>query len=174
MRGVVWLAAALALPLTLPDGTPFPQRNRILFLTFAVILATLVAQGLSLPMLLRRLGLSDPEAAEREERRARLEAAQAAISRLAELRARPEHHPDHLQRLHWRFDSRSRRLGILDASPEADDAVSTSRNYEELRRDLIAVERATIRKLRDDGVIHDEVMLRVDRELDLEEARIEA
>src|SRR5204863_9925706 len=81
MRGVVSLAAALALPLTTKDGSAFPGRDLILFLTFAVILTTLVVQGLSLPRLIRWLGVEDDRAAEKEEREARLKANEAALAR---------------------------------------------------------------------------------------------
>ena len=82
MRGVVSLAAALALPDTMRDGKPFPGRDLILFLTFIVILATLVVQGLSLPPLIRWLGVKDDGSMEKEEREARLKANQAALARL--------------------------------------------------------------------------------------------
>src|SRR5207245_4700176 len=85
MRGVVSLAAALALPLTIQNASPFPGRDLLLFLTFVVILATLVVQGLSLPLLIRRLGIEDDGAAETEEREARLKANQAALARLDEI-----------------------------------------------------------------------------------------
>ena len=89
MRGVVSLAAALALPLTLRDGaTPFPRRELILFLTFVVILATLVLQGLSLPPLIRLLGIKDDRSMEKEEREARLKANQAALARLNQIAER--------------------------------------------------------------------------------------
>src|SRR5262249_45411482 len=81
MRGVVSLAAALAVPLTIQDQTPFPDRDLILFLTFMVILATLVVQGLSLPMLIRWLGIEDDRSADKEEWGARLKANQAALIR---------------------------------------------------------------------------------------------
>ena len=77
MRGVVSLAAALAVPLTLSDSSPFPGRDYILFITFTVILATLVFQGLSLPVLIRRLGVMDDGLANVEERTARLKANEA-------------------------------------------------------------------------------------------------
>ena len=80
MRGVVSLAAALAVPLTLSDGSPFPGRDYILFITFCVILATLVLQGLSLPALIHRLGVVDDGLANVEERTARLKANEAALA----------------------------------------------------------------------------------------------
>lgn len=173
MRGVVSLAAAFALPFTLPSGDPFPQRELILFLTFGVILATLVLQGLSLPWLLRRLGVVDAEAHAREERHARLEAARAAIARLEQLSAENGDHAEHLDRLRWRYERRNRRLALDLSAPENELCEMISGAYERLRRDLLNAERDVIRRLRDDGVISDEVMLRIDRELDLEETRVE-
>src|SRR5207342_839763 len=85
MRGAVSLAAALALPLETDAGTPFPGRDLILFLTFSVILATLVGQGLTLPFVIRVLGLEDDGVADREDAKARIYAAEAALARLEEL-----------------------------------------------------------------------------------------
>jgi monovalent cation/hydrogen antiporter len=86
MRGAISLAAALAIPLTVQNGASFPGRDQILFLTFCVILVTLVVQGMSLPLLIRRLGLAGAESEEeREETEARLRAAEAALARLEEL-----------------------------------------------------------------------------------------
>src|SRR3954465_192501 len=86
MRGVISLAAALALPLTTESGAPFPARDLILFLTFCVILVTLVGQGLTLAPLIRRLGVhADGAAAEEEEAEARTRAITAAVVRLDEL-----------------------------------------------------------------------------------------
>ena len=97
MRGVVSLAAALAVPLTLLDGSPFPGRDYILFITFCVILATLVLQGLSLPVLIRRLGVVDDGLVNMEERTARLKTNEAALAYLAEVDS--QFAPDLLERL---------------------------------------------------------------------------
>jgi CPA1 family monovalent cation:H+ antiporter len=173
MRGVVSLAAAFALPFALPSGAPFPGRSLILFLTFGVIIVTLVVQGLMLPSLLRWLGFADPDVPRREEREARLRAANAAIARLEELAAEDGHEPDHLDRLRWLYENRSRRLARKSDLPEMELCESITGGYERLRRDLIGIERREIRELRDTGVISDQVMLRIDRELDLEETRVE-
>ncbi len=85
MRGVIALAAAIALPQTIADGSPFPQRNVIIFLTFCVIFVTLVVQGLTLPPLIRALGLSQPPAKDPEERTARRKMAKAALERLDDI-----------------------------------------------------------------------------------------
>jgi CPA1 family monovalent cation:H+ antiporter len=172
MRGVVSLAAAFALPFALPSGAPFPDRNLILFLTFGVILVTLVLQGMMLPLILRWLGLADPDARQREEREARLRAGQAAMARLEELAADEGLERDHLDRLRWLYENRGRRLAVNSDPPEINENLSGG--YERLRRDLITIERGVIRQLRDTGVISDDVMLRIDRDLDLEETRVEA
>lgn len=167
MRGVVSLAAAFALP------RDFPGRDLILFLTFAVIVATLVIEGLALPRLIRALHVADPEAERREEREARLQATRAALGRLDELARSDGHDRDLVDRLRWRYDRRDRRLSIAPEMPEEEGCAQFSGTYERLRRELLAREREVVRQMRDDGVIGDEVMSRIDRELDLEESRVE-
>ena len=99
MRGAVSLAAALALPLKTDAGAPFPERNLIIFLTFAVLFATLVGQGLTLGPLIRWLGVEDDGAEEREEVAARVRMAEAAIARVEELTARTGCATDTLERV---------------------------------------------------------------------------
>lgn len=173
MRGVVSLAAAFALPLTLPGGAPFPARDMILFLTFSVILATLVVQGLTLPALLRQLGVVDADALERQEREARLEAARAAMARLEELGQEDGRHAEHLERLRWRYQNRTQRLAFRSSAPEREICQIFSGAYERLRLEVLGAERTVVHRLHDEGVINDEVMLRIDHELDLEETRVE-
>jgi len=108
MRGVVSLAAALAVPLTLSDGSPFPGRDYIFFITFCVILATLVLQGLSLPGLIRRLGVVDDGLETMEERTARLKANEAAVAYLAEVDS--QFPADIVERLRAEYDDRIRQL----------------------------------------------------------------
>src|SRR6266481_4603084 len=111
MRGVVSLAAALALPLTLRDSTtPFPGRDLILFLTFVVILATLVLQGLSLPPLIRWLGVKDDGSMEKEEREARLKANRAALARLKEIAERDPAKAEALERLRIEYEDHIRQV----------------------------------------------------------------
>ena len=115
-RGVVSLAAALAVPATLPDGSRFPGRDYILFVAFCAILATLVLQGLSLPVLIRRLGVMDDGLANVEERTARLKANEAALAYLAEVdRQFP---PDIVERLRAEYDDRIRQLEVCARSGE--------------------------------------------------------
>ena len=98
MRGAVSLAAALALPLTTDAGTPFPNRDLIIFLTFGVILGTLVCQGLTLPVLIKLFHLEDDGLAEKEEAKARIKAAEAALARLDELESEGWAYPDTIER----------------------------------------------------------------------------
>jgi monovalent cation/hydrogen antiporter len=174
MRGVIALAAALALPETLADGTPFPQRNLIVFLTFCVILVTLVLQGLSLPPLIRVLGLAEitPAKYEREEAQARKAMIEAGLALVAEERQKSDNHfgsiYDDVQR---HYQQRLASLTGLD-----DHGVAVDRDahalYLTLLRNLVSVERKTALALRDTGCINDEVLRKVEYELDLTEARL--
>jgi len=172
MRGVVSLAAALALPLTLRDGAPFPGRDLILFLTFCVILATLVLQGLSLPFLIRWLGIKDDRAGEKEERAARLEANRSALARLKEIAERDPAKADALQRLRIEYEDRIRQLESYE--PETADAPSHlfSSEYEALSYEALKTERRTILRLRNESVINDEVLRHIQRDIDLAEVRL--
>ena len=172
VRGVVSLAAALAVPLTAQIGAPFPYRNLILFVTFGVIVVTLVGQGLLLPSVVRWLGLGSHAAAEREreykaELAARLAALKMAESRLEELAADRRLSPEVVAILRARHDYRAVRLPD-PASSELDPALAAA----ELRSELIAAEREYIFQLLRDGQITDEARRRMERELDLEEAGI--
>ena len=170
MRGVVSLAAALALPLTNQNGSPFPGRDLILFLTFIVILATLVVQGLSLPLLIRRLGIEDDGAAETEEREARLKANQAALARLDEIAESDPAKADALQRLRIEYEDRLRQLEAYENTDGPRGLFSSE--YEHLSYEALRVERRTILQLRNAGVISDEVLRRIQRDIDLAEARL--
>jgi monovalent cation/hydrogen antiporter len=167
MRGAVSLAAALALPLD------FPMRDLILFLTFAVILATLVLQGLTLPTLIRRLRLHDDGAEAKEELRARLAATHAALERLDELAVEDWTRDDTVDRLHRLFEFRRRRLKARAGIWEDDGAEDQSLAYQRLVRELLQAQRQAIVRLRNQGEISNDVMHRIERELDLEDTRLE-
>jgi CPA1 family monovalent cation:H+ antiporter len=172
MRGVVSLAAALALPDTKQDGSPFPGRNLILFLTFVVILATLVVQGLSLPPLIRWLGVKDDGSMEQEEREARLKANQAALARLNEIKERDPTKEDALQRLRIEYEDHIRQVESTEPTSVGAPLRLFSSEYERLSYEALHVERRTIVKLRDQDVINDEVLRRIERDIDLAEARL--
>jgi NhaP-type Na+/H+ or K+/H+ antiporter len=110
MRGIVTLAAAMALPVSTNAGTPFPFRAEIILLSFSVILATLVVQGLTLAPLIRKLGVTEGSEGEREEMRAREHAAGAALSRLRELTAEAWPKPDHVEQLRLHYGRRLQRF----------------------------------------------------------------
>ncbi len=175
VRGVVSLAAALAIPLTTATGSPFPARDLILFVTFAVIVITLIGQGLALPLVVRWLGLGRDAATERArehqaELTARAEALEIAHARLKQLVDSGQISPDVHAVLRARQDYRIGRMpqtgstGVEAADPEAVAC--------ELRTDLIATERKYIYRLLQEGRITDEARRRIERELDLEEASI--
>jgi monovalent cation/hydrogen antiporter len=173
MRGAVSLAAALALPLESAPGQPFPQRDLIIFLTFGVIFTTLVVQGLTLPALIRRLGVRGDDAEEREETRARLEATNVALARLEELAGEDWTRDDTIERLRATYNFRRRRLKARVGKIEDDGYEDRSLAYQRLVRELLEAQRRTIVRLRNQGVISSEVMHRIERDLDLEDSRLE-
>lgn len=173
MRGVVSLAAALALPLTKQDGSPFPGRDLILFLTFVVILATLVVQGLSLPLLIRWLGIQDDGSMEKEEREARLIANQAALKRLNEIAEIDSVKIDALQRLRVEYEDHIRQVEGADPVSAGTPLRRFSSEYERLSHEALLQERRTLLDLRNRDVISDEVLRRIQRDIDLAEARLQ-
>ncbi len=174
IRGAVSLAAALAIPVLTDAGAPFPDRDLVIFLTFSVILVTLVVQGLSLPVVIRALRLEEDDLAAREEAKARLHAAKAALERLDELVDEDWARPETATRLRglygFRRDRfRSRLDGTDDTSLDEQSA-----DYQRLRRELLNAERQAIVELRRTGRIDDQVMHRIQRDLDLEDQRLES
>ena len=182
MRGAVSLAAALALPLTIDAGGPFPERELIIFCAFSVILATLLVQGLTLPPLIRWLGVDDyDDELEQEEINARLSAIESAMARMDELRGEDWVLEDTVDRVRGAYTYRQRRFTALSRDGEFDGGVdgdgidyeTRSVAYQRLVRELIEAQRATLIDLRDSGDINDDVLHRIERELDLEDSRLE-
>jgi CPA1 family monovalent cation:H+ antiporter len=167
MRGAVSLAAALALPETTPE------RDLIVFLTFVVILATLVVQGLTLPIFIRRLGLHDDGAEAQEELRARFVATQAALVRIEELGGEEWTRDDTIERMAALYDYRRRRIRARAGKIEDDGIEDRSQSYQRLVREVLEAQRAAVVALRNDGTISNDVMHRIERELDLEDQRLE-
>jgi len=173
MRGALSLAAALAVPTAATGGEAFADRNRVVFLTFSVIFATLVLQGLTLPALIRVLRIRDDGAEQEEELRARLEATDAALARLDQL-AEDEGSPrDKVEKLWGEYQHRRKLLKAQAGLLPGDGHIERSQAYLQLKRDLIDTQRRTIVRLRNQGEISSEVMRRIERELDLEESRLE-
>ena len=173
MRGAVSLAAALALPLPTGPGQGFPHRDLIIFVTFAVILVTLVLQGLTLPVLIRRLDVHGDGCEEREELRGRLVATDAALARLEELAAEDWTRDDTVERLRGTYDLRHRRLKAQAGKIEDDGYQDRSRARQRLVRELLDAQRRAIIQLRNEGVVSNDVMHRIERDLDLEDSRLE-
>ena len=172
-RRRVSLAAALALPLTTDAGDPFPERQLVIFLAFCVILATLVVQGLTLPLLIRVLGLEDDGGRPKEETKARIHAAEAALARLEELAEEDWVRDDTAERMRGLYEFRRNRFAAR--FDDEDDGAIEERSlaYQRLRRELLDAERQAVVELRRQGRINDQVMNRVQRDLDLEDARLE-
>ena len=174
MRGAVSLAAALALPLETDAGAPFPGRDLILFLTFSVILATLVGQGLTLPLVIRVLGLEEDESEAREDAKARIRAAEAGIARLEELEGEDWVRDDTAERVRGLYRFRSDRFRARFDDGDDGAIELRSQDFQRLRRELLEAERRALLELRRSGVISNDVWLRVSRDLDLEDQRLDA
>lgn len=177
MRGVISLAAALALPLQTASGADFAGRDLIIFLTYGVILATLVVQGLSLPVLIRALGLEDDHIGDKEEVEGRILVAEAALERLEDLVEEDWVRDDTAERMRAFYNYRRNRFaarsngGGADGDPDGLEERSSS--YQRLTMELLNAQRRTLVRLRDEGRIGDEAMHRIERDLDLEESRLE-
>jgi CPA1 family monovalent cation:H+ antiporter len=169
MRGSVSLAAALALPID------FPFRDEIVFSTFAVILVTLVLQGLTLPPLIRMLGvLDDGTEEEHEELKARMHATQAALVRLEELGGEDWTRDDTIERMRGAYEYRRRRLKARAGKISDEEGFEDrSAQYQTVVREVLEAQRAEIVRLRNAGTISNDVMHRIERELDLEDERLE-
>jgi CPA1 family monovalent cation:H+ antiporter len=173
MRGAVSLAVALALPFTTEGGGAFPKRNLIIFLTFAVIFFTLVGQGLSLPALIRRLGLSDGGADAEEETRARLVATKAALAEIDALAGEDWTRDETVQRMRNMYEYRKRRLAARAGKIEDDGYEDQSLAYQQMVQLVLRAQREALLRLRSDRKLSNEVMNRIMHELDLEESRLE-
>ena len=168
MRGSVSLAAALALD---PD---FPQRDLILLLTFAVIFSTLVLQGLTLPAVIRALHIDDDDVDAQEELVGRRAAAEAALARLEELADEEWTYDDTVERMRRLYRYRTRRFAARAGETDDGDGIEhRSLKYQKLVRMVLDAQRGELVRLRNAGTISNEVMHRLERELDLEDERLE-
>lgn len=173
MRGAVALALALALPTSIGDHA-LEGRNLIVMTTFVLILVTLVGQGLTFPALLRALKVqASPDHITKEEAFARLKAAKFARSRVRELAVTGNVAPQAAEHLLQHYDGRIARLQErADDKPERTRAKPHMQGYRWLQRALVDVERNAVLALRDDGVIGDEALRRIEHDLDLTDARL--
>ena len=171
MRGADSLAGALAIPFALPNGEPFPGRGLILLLTFCVIFGTLILQGLSLSPLIRWLGLVDDRVSEKEERIARLKANEAAMARLEEMRSSSRARHEIVEHLRAEYADRIRQLRNEPSQEESGTGLF-SPDFEELAREALQTERQTVNQLRNEEQLDNQAFRRIQRDIDLAEARL--
>jgi monovalent cation/hydrogen antiporter len=171
MRGAVSLAAALAIPATTDAGAPLAGRDVVLLVTFVTILVTIVVQGLTLPVLVRAMGLGRAAGEERREQEARLQAAEAALERLDRAGAEDEAPDTTVERLRKTYTEHAERAAaeLDDGRVETEDS---SEAYRELRSLTLAAERDAVLRLRREGKLSNEAARRLQHEIDLAESRL--
>src|SRR6202521_1054222 len=172
MRGADSLAGALAIPFVLADGTPFPGRDLILLLTFCVIFGTLVLQGLTLKHLVGWLKIVDDHVPEKEERLARLRANEAALARIEDLGSSSQARPESLTRIRSESADRIRQFAKGTAHEESLHRLY-SKDFEQWAREALETERETVIGLRNEDTINDEVLRRIQHDIDLADARLQ-
>lgn len=174
MRGVIALAAAISLPAVFADGSAFSQRNLIIFLTFSVILVTLVLQGLTLPPLIGALGLGGSSGPNREEKEARRIILEAALVHIKDVRVKDG--ADFAEVYDYLAQYYQHRLANLSGEEAAEGGAIPGHvvRFRDLSRDLLRVERQTAIRLWNEGRINDEVLRHIEHELDLSQTRLEA
>jgi CPA1 family monovalent cation:H+ antiporter len=173
MRGVVSLAVVLALPTNLPEGGPYPTRHALVIVTLTVIVFTLLGQGLTLPWLIRRLHLGRDVALREEEATARQEMIDAAVRRIGQLDPVWPGHRPLLERMRAGYEHRSEhvegRRGERDAGHQDQEIVE----HREIQRTVLDAQREALLRLHAGGTIDDDLLRALERELDLEERRID-
>jgi len=172
MRGVVSLAAALAIPISLP-GNALPARDAIIIITFTVILVTLVGQGLTLPLVIRAVGLGSDADGGHEESHARQELIEEALRRIDDLEKKWPDHKPLIDQLRGSYQHRAEHEEQLHEAP-GNEAEQELVEHRQIRSDVIDAQRDALAAMRDRGAIDDDVLRNIERELDLEEIRMEA
>jgi CPA1 family monovalent cation:H+ antiporter len=170
MRGGLSLAAALAIPLRRADGSSFPDRDLVITVAAVVIVTSLLVQGTSLPWLLRRLGLRAEDFGT-EENKARLKAARAALKWLDD-HSGAESADEATKSARTLYEAKVRRLQISPPSDEDSDEAREIEKYRTLRLELLGVERSALLTLRREGRINATLLRTIERDFDLEEARL--
>jgi CPA1 family monovalent cation:H+ antiporter len=173
MRGAVSLAVALALPLTTNAGGRFPERDLIVFITFTVIFFSLVVQGLSLPALIRRLGVRADGTEADEELRARLLATKAALEQIDALAGEEWTRDETVERMRALYENRKRRFAARAGKIEDDGYEDRSLAYQQMLQLVLGAQREALLRMRSNGELSNEMMNRILREIDLEESRLE-
>ena len=176
MRGAISLVAALSIPLIAGPGVPFPQRDLIIFLTFCVIVSTLILQGLTLSKLIRYFHMDQEGRNERakdghQEIEARRQAAEASLAFIADKRKEGAYPEEVLGRLEKQYRYRHEQFRAhLDG--DHDGAIAYGTHTLSVETELIETERKVMIKLRNEGVIGDRILRRVEKDLDLQEMRL--
>jgi CPA1 family monovalent cation:H+ antiporter len=173
MRGVVSLAAALALPISALPGSALPARDAIIIVTFTVILVTLVGQGLTLPLVIRAVGLGGDADGGHEESHARQELIEEALRRIDDLEQKWPDHKPLIDQLRTSYQHRAEHEEQLHEAP-GNEAEQELVEHRQIRSDVIDAQRDALAAMRDRGAIDDDVLRSIERELDLEEIRMEA
>jgi len=176
MRGAISLAAALSIPLMTSAGLPFPQRDLMIFLTFCVIVSTLLLQGLSLPWLIRffhidREGRQERAASGHQEIEARRQAAEASLALLAARRKEGAYPEALLDRIESQYRDRNVQFQA-HLNGDHDGAVQHGTHHFNVQAELIETERQVMLQLRRSGVIDDDILRRIEKDLDLQEMRL--
>ncbi|HEX2521521.1 MAG TPA: cation:proton antiporter, partial [Terriglobia bacterium] len=172
MRGIVSLAAALSIPLTLPSGEPFPFRSLLIFLTYVVILVTLVVPGTTLPWLMRWLGIKDGGENRRDEAVARLALLEAVLREIDSLKRISKFPAELLENTSQRHERRVQTLRSNLEPTAFSPLFDEDQSLRRLTRTLLETERKELSILRRQAIIHDEVFFQLSRELDIEETRL--
>lgn len=171
MRGIVSLAAALAIPATLANGENFPNRDLLIFLAYSVVLATLLIPSATLPLLLRFAGFKDDGSEQREETKARVRATEAAVEFFRDRSAAPALKP-HLELLRTRYERRLQTVrSNLEPAPFS-PLVDEDQFLRKITGEALAAERKMLNQMRLNGEVHEEIFHALVQELDLEELRL--
>ncbi|MGE3261602.1 MAG: Na+/H+ antiporter [Bacteriovoracia bacterium] len=171
MRGIVSLAAALAIPITLENGAPFPNRDLLIFLTYSVVLATLLIPAATLPLMIRFFGLKDDGGPQREEAKARVRSTEAVVEHFRK-RQVPTPMKPHLIQLQERYERRLKTVrSNLDPTPFS-SLIDDDQQLRRLTHEALALERKSLNEMRQKGEVHDEIFHALVQELDLEEMRL--
>jgi monovalent cation/hydrogen antiporter len=172
MRGIVSLAAAMAIPLTLPTGEAFPFRNLLVFLSYVVMLATLVIPAVTLPSLMRWLDLKDGGESRRDETVARLALLEAVQHELDSLKRVSKFPSQLLQDVGQKYERRTQTIRSNLEPTAFSPLFDEDQILRRLTRTLLEAERKKLRTLRREATIHDEIFFKLSRELDIEETRL--
>ena len=172
-RGGVSLAAALAIPTVRASGQPFPERDLLIFLTFSVILVTLVGAALTLPAVIARLKVEDDDVSRAEERKALGAMAAAALARLDELEGRGRLEPRIAEVLRGRYERRMAQFGRNRGTLEADREDKMAQQLARVEQEILDAQRAALIDLRNRGEIDNVVLRHLQLLLDMQQAQLD-